>query len=40
MSVLRTAAAQTASGVIGVLVKAVVLLSRTESENGNEVLVL
>lgn len=32
----RIAAAQTADGVIGVLIEAVVLLSRTQSENGNE----
>lgn len=37
---LRIAAAQRAGGVIGVLVQAVVLLSRTESENGNKKLVL
>lgn len=33
---LRIAAAQTADGVIGVLIEAVVLLSRTQSENGDE----
>lgn len=38
--VLRIAAAQTADGVIGVLVEAVVLLSRTQVWNGNKELVL
>lgn len=37
---LRIAAAQTADGVIGVLVEALVLLSRTQSQNGNKELVL
>lgn len=40
MSVSRIAAAPTADGVIGVPVEAVVLLSRTRSENGNKELVL
>lgn len=39
MLVLRIAAAP-ADGVIGVLVEAVVLLSGTQSENGNKELVL
>ena len=36
----RIAAAPTADGVIGVLVEVVVLLSRTQSWNGNKELVL